>query len=40
MVKTASFTTELLTTAAVIEEMAATVLLVGEWLFKQQQQLA
>ncbi len=40
MVKTASLTTELVTSAAVIEEMAATVLLIGEWLLKQQQQLA
>lgn len=40
MVKTTSLTTELVTSAAVIEEMAATVLLIGEWLLKQQQQLA
>jgi DNA-binding protein H-NS len=40
MAETASLTTELLTSAAVVEEMAATVLLVGEWLLKQQQQLA
>ncbi len=32
--------TEPLTVAAVLEGMADTVLLIGEWLVKQQQQLA
>lgn len=36
----ASIPTEPLNVAATLEEMANTVLLIGEWLLKQQQQLA
>lgn len=40
MHQTASLPTEPLTVATALEGMANTVVLIGEWLIKQQQQLA
>lgn len=40
MHSSASLPTEPLTVATALEGMANTVLLIGEWLIKQQQQLA
>lgn len=40
MLQTTSLPTEPLTVAAVLEGMANTVLLIGDWLLKQQQQIA
>jgi len=40
MHQSAELPTEPLTVAAALEGMANTVLLIGEWLLKQQQQLA
>jgi hypothetical protein len=39
MTKTASLLPSPMTAATAMSEMTATVLLVGEWLVKQQQQL-